>query len=319
LKRHIEAFSRLVFMGTPSFAVPALEALLAHGYPVLTVVTQPDRPKGRGRKMTPPAVKEAAMRHGLEILQPEKASSPDFCEAMRARNPDLLVVLAFGQILKRPLLQIPAWGALNIHASLLPKYRGAAPLQWAILNQEKVTGLTAMRMDEGVDTGPILQRKEVAIRPDETYGQLQDRLADLAGGFLVETLKALSEGRVEEEGQDHAVATVAPKIERDMGLIRWEEAAGRISALIRALDPWPGAFTTIKGRAVKVFSARMVDEDGPGTVPGRVMDVSDGGILLETGRGVLEIGVLQLQGKKRLPAREFIKGFSIPPGTVFGV
>jgi methionyl-tRNA formyltransferase len=311
-------FSRLVFMGTPSFAVPALKALLDRGYNVVAVVTQPDRPKGRGRKLTPPPVKEVALQHGLEILQPEKASSPDFCDAMRARNPDLLVVLAFGQILRKPLLQIPAWGALNIHASLLPKYRGAAPIQWAILNQERVTGLTAMRMDEGVDTGPILSHKEVAVLSDETYGHLQDRLADLAGAFLIETLKALSEGRVEEMGQDHTLATTAPKIERQMGLIGWEEAAGRISALIRALDPWPGAFTTIKGREVKVFSARVLREDGLGTVPGRVMGVSDRGICLETGRGMIEIGVLQLQGKKRLLAREFIKGFSVPPGTVFG-
>jgi methionyl-tRNA formyltransferase len=305
-------------MGTPSFAVPALQALLDHGYNVVTVVTQPDRPKGRGRNLAPPPVKEAALRHGLEILQPERASSPDFGEAMRDRNPDLLVVLAFGQILRKPLLRIPEWGALNIHASLLPKYRGASPIQWAILNRERVTGLTAMRMDEGVDTGPILLHKEVAVLPDETYGHLQDRLAALAGGFLVETLKALSEGRVEEREQDHTLATMAPKIEREMGLIRWEEPAGRISALIRALDPWPGAFTTVKGREVKVFSARVVREDGTGAVPGRVMGMSDGGICLETGRGVLEIGVLQLQGKKRLPARELIKGFPIRPGTVFG-
>jgi methionyl-tRNA formyltransferase len=315
----MNSFSRLVFMGTPSFAVPALQALLDHDYNVLAVVTQPDRPKGRGRKLTPPPVKEAALQHGLEILQPEKASSPDFCEAIRARNPDLLVVLAFGQILRKPLLQIPAWGALNIHGSLLPKYRGAAPIQWAILNQERITGLTAMRMDEGVDTGPIFLHKEVAILSDETYGHLQDRLADFAGKFLIETLRALSEGRVEEREQDHTLATMAPKIERDMGLIRWEEPAGKISALIRALDPWPGAFTIVKGREVKVFSARLVREDGLGTVPGRVMGVGDRGICLETGRGLLEIGVLQLQGKKRLPAREFVKGFSVPPGTVFGV
>jgi methionyl-tRNA formyltransferase len=295
-----------------------LRALLDHRYPVVAVVTQPDRPKGRGRKLTPPPVKEAALQYGLEILQPEKASSPDFCEDVRARNPDLFVVLAFGQILRKPLLQIPAWGALNIHASLLPKYRGAAPIQWAILNRERVTGLTAMRMDEGVDTGPIFLHKEVDILSDETYGHLQDRLADLAGEFLVETLEALSEGRVEEKGQDHTLATEAPKIEREMGLIRWEDPAVRISALIRALDPWPGAFTTVRGREVKVFSARVVREEGLGTVPGRVVRVTDGGICFETGRGLLEIGVLQLQGKKRLPARELVKGFPIPPGTVFG-
>lgn len=306
-------------MGTPSFAVPALESLLDHGYPVVTVVTQPDRPKGRGRNLATPPVKEAALRHGLEILQPEKASSPEFCEVMRARNPDLLVVLAFGQILRKPLLQIPAWGALNIHASLLPKYRGAAPIQWAILNRERVTGLTAMRMDEGVDTGPMLLHKEVAVLPDETCGHLQDRLAALAGELLVETLKALSEGRVEERAQDHTLATTAPKIDREMGLIRWEEPVGRISALIRAFDPWPGAYTTVKGREIKVFSATVAREDGLGAAPGQVVGLSEGGICVETGRGVIEIGVLQLQGKKRLPARELIKGFPLPPGTVFGV
>jgi len=305
-------------MGTPSFAVPALKALLDHGDHVVAAVTQPDRPKGRGRKLTPPPVKEAALQYGLEILQPERASSPEFCEVMRAKNPDVLVVLAFGQILRRPLLQIPAWGALNIHASLLPKYRGAAPIQWAILNQEEVTGLTAMRMDEGVDTGRVLQRKEVSILPDETYGHLQDRLAELAGVFLVETLEALKEGKVEEEEQDHALATLAPKIERHMGLIRWEEPAGKISALIRAFDPWPGAFTTVKGIEVKVFSASVLREEGVGTVPGRVIGVNERGICLETGRGVVEIGMLQLQGKKRLPAEEFIKGFPVPKGTVFG-
>jgi methionyl-tRNA formyltransferase len=305
-------------MGTPSFSVPALNALLNHGYNVVAVVTQPDRPKGRGRKLTPSPVKEAALEHGLEILQPEKASSPDFCETVRARNPDLLVVLAFGQILRKPLLEIPVWGALNIHASLLPKYRGAAPIQWAIMNQERVTGLTAMRMNEGVDTGPILMHKEVTILTDETYGQLQNRLADLAGEFLVESLKALSEGRVEEREQNHTLATMAPKIERQMGLIRWDQTAGRISALIRALDPWPGAFSTVKGREVKVFSSRVMRDDGMGVPPGRVIGMSDRGICLETGRGVVEIGELQLQGKKRLPARELIKGFPVPPGTVFG-
>jgi methionyl-tRNA formyltransferase len=305
-------------MGTPSFAVPALHALMDQGYHVVAVVTQPDRPKGRGRKLTPPPVKEAALQHGLEILQPEKASTPEFCEGMRTRNPDLLVVLAFGQILRKPLLQIPAWGALNIHASLLPKYRGAAPIQWAILNQERVTGLTAMRMDEGVDTGPILMHKEVAVFSDETYGHLQDRLAHLAGEFLIETLKALSEGRVEQREQDHTLATMAPKIERQMGLIRWGEPAGKIAALIRAFDPWPGAFTTVKGIEIKVFSARVLREEGVGPVPGRVIGVNERGICLETGRGVLEVGGLQLQGKKRLPARELIKGFPMPSGTVFG-
>ena len=308
---------KIVFMGTPEFAVPALKALLENGHDVLAAVTQPDRPRGRGKKIAQSPVKQAAMACGLEVLQPENASARQFCEIIRDKAPDLLVVVAFGQILKKEILGIPSWGALNIHASLLPQYRGAAPIQWAILNNEARTGLTAMRMDEGLDSGPILLQQEMPILPDETAGQLHDRLSALAGDFLIRTLEGLAENRLRERPQDQNASTYASKIDRGMSQIKWDKPAETVSALIRAFDPWPGAFTRLRGKDIKVFSSRVVDEERIG-LPGRVKGHEEGGLEVETGKGIVQIRELQIPGRKRLPVKDFLRGFPLDKGTLLG-
>ncbi len=308
----------IIFMGTPDFAVPSLKTLIKEGHKLISVVTQPDRPKGRGRKLILSPIKRVAQEYGIRILQPEKASDRQFCDTIRSLKPELLIVAAFGQILKNNLLMIPRWGALNIHASLLPKYRGAAPIHWAILNNEKKTGLTAMRMDEGLDTGPILLQEEVAIIENETAGSLHDRLAGLSGDFIIRTLKGLAENRLKEMNQDPNEATYASKIDRGMSLIKWDRSANEISGLIRALDPWPGAFTTLQGEKIKLFSSRVTAKEAHYKVPGKVAGQSTNSLLVETGKGVLEIGELQISGKKRLPAADFLRGFALEQGTVLG-
>jgi methionyl-tRNA formyltransferase len=305
-------------MGTPDFAVPSLHALVEHGYEIVSVVTQPDRPKGRGRKMLPSPVKRVAMDYGLEISQPEKVSSSDFRREISLKTPDLFVVIAFGQILKKELLQIPPWGCINIHASLLPQYRGAAPIHWAILNNENMTGLTAMRMEEGLDSGPILLQEEVPILPDETAGQLHDRLAQISGRVLLNTLKRFSEPGLKEIPQDGTKATYTSKIDRNMCSVKWDQAALTISALIRALDPWPGAVTRLGDKNLKLFASRVSDETYVGGTPGRVMGISKGALEVETGKGVVQIRELQAPGKKRLAAKDFLRGFPLDKDTLLG-
>lgn len=305
-------------MGTPDFAVPGLKGLVENGYQVVSVITQPDRKKGRGRKVVPSSVKQAAMAYGLEVLQPERVSSPEFCERIQNRAPDIFVVVAFGQILKKKFLDIPNWGALNIHASLLPKYRGAAPIHCAILNNEKKTGLTAMRMNEGLDTGPILLQEEVDIIPDETAGQLHDRLAGISTDFLLKTLECLIKGQLEGSPQDDSKATYASKIDKGMSRMNWNQSAQTISSFIRALDPWPGAFTTAGDKNIKLYSSRVADDKNTQGVPGRITGFSDGALHVETGKGIVQVRELQAPGKRRLSAEEFIRGFSLQKNMVLG-
>ncbi|MBW2124264.1 MAG: methionyl-tRNA formyltransferase [Deltaproteobacteria bacterium] len=304
-------------MGTPAFSVPALQALIEADYPVVAVVTQPDRPKGRGRKLAPPPVKELAFRYDLEVLQPEKASSEPFCELIRQKSPDLLVVVAFGQILKKSLLDIPTWGALNIHASLLPKYRGAAPIQWAILNRESRTGLTAMKMDEGLDTGPIICQEEVPIEPNESAGHLHDRLSLLAGPFLMKTLRRMAQGEVSLQRQDDSSASYAPKIDKGMSRIDWNAPAADIAAKIRAFDPWPGAYSHIKERQTKIFSAMALEQHDLAQAPGTVTSMDTNGLIVQAKEGSVKIGEMQLPGKRKLPVHELVKGFAITIGDRF--
>jgi len=319
--RHREDFPsrpKIIFMGTPDFSVPSLKALIEKDHNVLAVVTQPDRPKGRGRKMASSPVKRVATEFKIEVLQPEKASDPLFCEEIRRKDPDLLIVVAFGQILRKSLLHIPSWGALNIHASLLPKYRGAAPIHWAIIDNQDRTGLTAMRMDEGLDTGPILFQEEISILADDTAGVLHDRLARLSGGFLIKTLEGMAANRFKEQPQNQAEATYAPKIGRDMSLIGWDQRAHTVSALIRALDPWPGAYTTVKRKEIKVFSARVTEIEAKDAMAGRVVGQEEGAIFVQAADGVVEIKELQMPGKKRLAAGDFLRGFPLGKGTILG-
>jgi methionyl-tRNA formyltransferase len=316
----LPARPKLIFMGTPDFAVPTLQALIDAGHQVISVVTQPDRPKGRGRKIEAPPAKKLAQAHGIEVFQPEKASDERFCDIIRKKEPDLLIVVAFGQILKKKLLTIPKWGVINIHASLLPKLRGAAPIQWAILNDENMTGLTVMQMDEGMDTGPILYQEEVAILENETAGQLHDRLALMAGKLMVRSLRRMAENPISYKTQDHGAASYAPKIEKDLCLVNWTLSARKVAALIRGLDPRPGAYTFLHGEELKLFSAAVLkEEDGTKLLPGRVSGRKRDLLIVETGQGRVGIKELQSPGKKRLFADEFIRGFSIPEGTVLGM
>jgi methionyl-tRNA formyltransferase len=316
-RERLPANPKILFMGTPEFAVHTLDALSRQGYDIVGVVTQPDRPKGRGKKTASSPVKNFALEKGFEVLQPEKASDPGFCELVRAKGPDLIIVVAFGQILRKRLLEIPSWGVLNTHASLLPAYRGAAPIPWVILNREPKTGLTLMRMDEGLDTGPILFQEEMPIEDEDTTGRLHDRLANMSGEFMIRALSHMAEYPVREQPQDHARATYAPKIEREICLIDWRESAANVSARIRGLDPKPGAFTFYEGNEIKMFSSRVEEGERPHAVPGRVVR-SPKGLTVETGGGAVEIREVQLTAKKRISAADFLRGFTLPDGTVLG-
>ena len=309
---------RIIFMGTPDYAVLSLEALVHNGYRVVGVVTQPDRPKGRSKRRVPPPVKQAAERMNIPVFQPENVSDRSFCDKMLKARPHIFVVIAFGQLLSQDLLDTAQWGGLNIHASLLPKYRGAAPIQWAIINQEKRTGLTAMRMEKGLDSGPILEQMKTPIGERETAGELHDRLSALSAQLLLKTLKKLSNGDIRERPQDHRHASYAPKIDRHTGRIRWEQPAVEISFLIRGLDPWPGAYTTLHGKTLKLFSAYHVDNALSDGVPGKISAAGKDGLMVETGSGILAVKALQLAGKKRMPAADFFRGFPIQLGTVLG-
>ena len=312
------AYPKIVFMGTPDYAVPSLEKLIKQGHTIQAVVTQPDRPKGRSKKLVPSPVKRVATRFDLEVLQPEKPSDKSFYEGIRELSPDLLVVVAFGQILKKDLLNIPRWGALNIHAPLLPKYRGAAPIQRAIINDETKTGLSAMRMEEGLDTGPVLLQEEILIGFEETAGELHDRLALLSGDILLKAIEGMRSGHLIEKPQEDKLATYAPKIDRSISFINWNQPARAISALIRALDPWPGAITPVGGKDIKLFSSKVVDGAGLDLSPGRIAEYSGEGLLVETGKDLILIREFQAPGKKRLAAADFLRGFPINDGTMLG-
>ncbi len=307
---------RIIYMGTPDFAVAPLVSLVDAGYEVNGVVTRPDRPKGRGRKPSPSPVKSAAVERGLEVLQPESVNLPEFHGLLEERKPDLIVVVGFGQILKGAVLSVSGWGVVNIHASLLPLYRGPAPIQWAILNDEPKTGLTLIRMDRGLDTGPILFQQDMEIFPDETAGSLHDRMAARAGGFLVRSLKALCE-EAKETPQDEARATYAPKITRGMTTVDWNEPARRVCGHIRALDPMPGARTTFRGEPLKIFSASRAGDTCGKPVTGRVFQ-QEGRLLVETGEGLVAVGEIQAAGRRRMACSEFLRGFELPPGSRLG-
>lgn len=313
----LPAAPRVVFMGTPEFAVPSLLALMDAGYEVPAVVTQPDRPKGRGRKPVPSPVKRAAEERGRDVLQPGSVNEPVFVRDLGRLEPDLVVVVAFGQILRAPILSVPRWGTVNIHASLLPRHRGPAPIQWAVLNDETRTGLTLMCMDEGLDTGPVLFQQEVGIAGDETAGRLHDRLAGLSGGFLVRSLEALTRSPGDRTPQDEDRATYAPKIDPAMTRIDWERPADKVSAQIRALDPAPGARTLLGDRTLKLFGASPAGACGDSR-PGRVVEAGDR-LVVEAGDGRVAVREIQAAGRRRMPVRAFLRGFPLEVGSRLGV
>ncbi len=306
---------RLVFMGTPEFACPTLQMLIDRGDEILAVVTQPDRPKGRGQQLAPPPVKVLAQQHGITVLQPTKVRAPEFIELMNGFAPDLIVVVAFGQILPKALLEIPRYGCINVHASLLPRYRGAAPINWCIINGETETGVTTMLMDVGLDTGDMLVKKATRISPDEDSRALHDRLAVIGADALAETLDLLNAGKLVPEKQNDVLSCYASMLKKEDGLIDWGKEAHEIKNLVRGVTPWPGAFTHLQGKTVKV--CRVTVGTGSGA-PGTVLRAGREGIEVACGGGSLLIEELQLEGRKRLSAAEFLAGYKIEPGTVLG-
>jgi methionyl-tRNA formyltransferase len=308
---------RIVFMGTPAFACPILEALLAGPDPVVGVVCQPDRPRGRGLAVVAPEVKQLALQHGLPVLQPERLREPAFQDALRALAPDLVVVAAYGKILPRSVLDLPPRGCINVHASLLPRHRGAAPIAWAILAGDDVTGITIMAMNEEMDAGDVLLRREMRIRPDDTGGTLGARLATVGATAIVEAIAGMRAGQLRPVPQPQAGVTFAPRIEREHCRIDWTRPADALERLVRAVAPERAAFTTLDGRALRVHRA-VVDARQTGAAPGQVMEASPAGILVATGAGALRLLEVQLEGRRRLPVAAFLAGQPLAPGACLG-
>lgn len=305
---------RVVFFGTPEFAVPSLRALVGEGFDVLAVVTQPDKPQGRSRSVAqPPPVKVAAEAEGLPVLQPERPTDPALVERVRELAPEVGVVVAYGHILKPELLRIPRRGMVNVHPSLLPALRGAAPVEWAILNGLEQTGVTIMQMDEGLDSGPILHQIPERIDLDETGGELSAHLAEMGAQALIEALALWEQGALRPVAQDHTRATYAPKLTRETARIRWQEGAERVARTIRALDPKPGAWAELDGREVKLFGARTVPGEGP---PGVVLQADDR-LLIAAGGGAVEVEEVQPAGKSLMSAADWIRGRGVRAGRRF--
>jgi methionyl-tRNA formyltransferase len=306
----------IVYMGTPDFAVPPLRALHQAGYNVPLVVTQPDRPKGRGRALAPPPVKTAALELGCDILQPETVRDPVIIEQIKAQAPDFLVVVAFGQILPAAILKIPAQGPINVHASLLPRYRGPAPIQWAILRGETETGITTILMDSGVDTGDMLISARTAIRSDETADMLHDRLAHLGAEVLLETLSQLTNGRLFPQAQKHDLATYAPMLQKQDGHIDWQQEIARLDRFVRAMTSWPGAFCFWDDKRLRILKACPILGQPKPVAPGTVVERFPDELCVAAKDGLLLIEEIQNQSGKRMTAKVFLRGNRLLPGTV---
>lgn len=307
---------KIVYMGTPDFAVAPLEAILKAGHEVTAVVTQPDRQKGRGREVQYSPVKECALSYGIPVLQPLKIKEKDAVEELRKYPADIFVVAAFGQLLSEEILNMPRFGCINIHASLLPAYRGAAPIQWCVINGEEKTGVTIMQMAKGMDTGDILLQKEVVLDEKETGGSLFDRLMETGAELIVEALPKIEAGELTPVVQKEELATYAGKITKDMGNIDFTKAAVTIERLIRGLNPWPSAFTHYKGKILKIWEADVVSEcvNAENPVPGTVIAMDKESFTLATGEGALRIRSLQPEGKKRMSCAEFMRGYEVKVG-----
>lgn len=328
---------RIIFMGTPDFSVPALKCLIASRHEVIAVVTQPDKPKGRGKEVQMTPVKETALTYGIPVYQPVRAREASFVEEMGGLMPDVMVVIAFGQILPKELLDVPRHGCVNIHASLLPKYRGAAPIQWAVINGDEETGITTMMMDVGMDTGDMLEKMVVPLDGKETGGSLFDKLSLLGGELILSTLDKLEDGTLVRTPQNHEEATHVKKISKTMGDIDWTMDAAAIERLIRGLAPWPSAYTRWNGKMLKIWEADVDRQSGslraagtdcglPGTPApcgadvrsaGQVLEAAGGSLRVQTGDGVLNIRSLQLEGKKRMDTAAFLRGYPVEAGYRF--
>lgn len=321
---------RIVFMGTPDFSVPALKALVEAGHQVIAVVTQPDKPKGRGKEVQMTPVKIQAMEYGIPVYQPAKVREASFVEVLKGLEADAYVVIAFGQILPKAVLELPKYGCINIHASLLPKYRGAAPIQWCVIDGERETGITTMMMDVGLDTGDMLEKAVIPIEEKETGGSLHDKLSMAGGDLILSTLKKLEEGTLVRTPQTDEGTCYAKMLTKSLGDIDWNQGAVSIERLIRGLNPWPSAYTMWNGKTIKIWAADVIagreaadflSESGvsaeTGTAPGTVVCSDKRGLVVSTGGGLLSIRELQMEGKKRMDTPAFLRGYPIPAGDVF--
>lgn len=304
-------------MGTPTFSIPTLNALIENGYQVALVVTQQDKPKGRGGLLAAPPVKEAALTHGLALAQPARLKDQEFMKMLREAAPEVIVVVAYGKILPVEILTLPKYGCINLHASLLPKYRGAAPIQWAIMKGEESTGVTTILMDEGMDTGDILLQRRVEIGQEENFGSLYIRLAEIGAELVLVTLNLLPEGKIKPCPQDHGQATYAPPLAREDEIIDWHRPAKAITNQVRALDPWPGARTFYRGETLKIWRSRTLTGIFNG-LPGEVLDSSTEGVVVQAGEGAVMVLELQLAGGRKLTVAEFLRGHPLPKGTILG-
>lgn len=307
---------RVIFMGTPDFSVGTLEEIIKAGHEVVLVVSQPDKAVGRSKALRYTPVKACALAHGIEVYQPKRVREESCIEYLRRYEPDIIIVEAFGQIIPKAILELPRYGCVNVHASLLPKYRGAAPIQWAVINGDAVTGITTMRMDEGLDTGDMIMKEEVVLRPDETGGSLFDRLSEAGAKLCVKTMAAIEAGTATYTPQNEAEATHTKKIYKEMGSIDWTRDANTIEQLIRGLDPWPSAYTRLNDKVLKIWKAQVIPENSTAAA-GSIVRVEKDGLTVQTGDGMLRLTEVQLEGKKRMSVEAFLNGYPVEAGTVF--
>ena len=311
---------KVIFMGTPDFSVGTLNALAEAGYEVVLAVTQPDKPKGRGGKMQATPVKEAAALHGIPVFQPKKIRTKESIAELKKYDADIMVVIAFGQILPKEILEMTPYGCVNVHASLLPKYRGAAPIQWAVINGEKVSGVTTMQMDEGLDTGDMLLKTEVILDEKETGESLHDKLAAAGATLCVKTLRALEEGSITPQKQGESPTEYARMLDKGLGSIDWNNSAVSIERLIRGLNSWPGAYTEWNGRVMKIWGADVYAKDAISDskerLPGTIAKIEKDGFYVQTGEGLLKVTELQIPGKKKMDAAAFLRGYQIQENDV---
>ena len=308
---------KIIFMGTPDFAVGTLEELITSGYEIALVVTQPDKPQGRKMELTPPPVKVCAQQHGLEVYQPTRVREQSSLEYLKKYEPDMIVVAAFGQILPKELLELPKYGCINVHASLLPNYRGSAPIQWSILNGDQETGVTIMRMDTGIDTGDMIAKRTVTIEEEDTGGSLFDKLAQVGATLLVDTIPSIVDGTATYTKQDEACATKVGMIQKSQGVIDFHRSARQINCQIRALNPWPSAYTKLHGKTLKIWKAKVVAADGK-YEPGSIARITKGELCIATGEGLLSVLEVQLEGKKRMATADFLRGVTLTEGEMLG-
>ena len=309
---------RVLFMGTPDIATGCLQKLIDEKYEIIGVVTQPDKPQNRGKKLGMPPVKELALKYDIPVYQPIKARDEEFVKILKELNPDIIVVVAFGQILPKSILDIPKLGCINVHVSLLPKYRGAAPINWVIINGEEKTGVTTMYMDEGLDTGDIILKKEMLLNDEITAGELHDEMMVHGSELLKETIELIAKGEAPREKQNDEETCYAPIMKKTLGDIKWNKPAKEIHNLIRGVNPWPSAYTQYEGQTMKIWKTKVLDKTSTET-PGTILSVSKDGIEVSTNDNVLLIKEIQMSGKKRMLVSEYIKGNSIDEKIVLGV